>query len=135
MGEPTIEISGPDAEDAGRELQALLRDAFGAEGTPITSQETEASGRKVDATHLAIAAFIFGLPGAIRNTIDLAEKMKLVARIERVLAWAKARGKAGTRIALIAGARAPVDLTRAEPADVIDALPEAERDVDASAKK
>lgn len=135
MGEPTIEITGPEAEEAGRELQALLRETFGEEGRRLAAPEADASGRKIEATTLAIAAFIVGLPGGIRNTLDLAEKMKLVERAKRLIAWAKGRRKSGTRIALVSSGGTSVDLAQAEPADVVAALPEAKRDAEESAKK
>ena len=135
MDEPTIEITGPDAEEAGRELQALLRETFGDEGRRIAASEPDASGRKIDATILAIAAIIVGLPGGICSTLDLAEKMKLVERTKRLIAWAKGRGKSGMRIALVSAHGTSIDLAHAEPADVIAALPEANRNAEASAKK
>jgi hypothetical protein len=134
MGEPMIEITGPEAEEAGRELQALLRETFGEEGRRIATPEADTSGRKIDPATLALVTFIVALPGAIRNTLDLAEKMKLIERIQRLIAWARGRGKSGTRIALVSSSGTSVDLTQVEPADVV-ALSEAKRDAEASATR
>jgi hypothetical protein len=135
MGEPTIEITGPEAEEAEHELQALLRETFGEEGRRLAAPEAETSGRKIDATTLALIAIGLSIPKAILETIDLAEKMKLVERIKRLLAWAKGRGKSGTRIALVSAKGTSVELATAEPADVIAALSEATSDVKGTTKK
>ena len=115
MGEPTIEITGPDAEEAGHEVQALLRETFGEEGRRLASPVVDAVGRKIEPTTLALIAIGLSLPGAIDKTLDLAARMKLVEWSKRLVAWAKGRGNTGTRIALVSPKGTSVDLAKASP--------------------
>jgi hypothetical protein len=135
MGEPTIEISGPEAEDAGRELQALLREAFGEEGRRRATAPTQAPGQKIEPATLDLIMIAMTIPGTLLATIDLTGRMKLVEKAKRLIAWAEGRRKTGTRIAVVSPKGTSVDLARAEPADVVAALTEENRDAEAQTKK
>ena len=135
MGEPTIEITGPKAEKAAHELQAVLRQTFGEEGRRLAPPTVDSNGRAIEPTAVALIAIGLLLPGALDKTLDLAGRKKIVEQCERLIAWAQARRKSGRRIALVSAKGASIDLAQAEPADVIEAISEKPSDAETSAKK
>ena len=83
-----------------------------------------APGTRGGATTLAIIALVLALPGTIKNTIDLAERMKLKTQLERLIAWAKERRARGARnpVITLPPHGAPVPLDQAKPEQLLGAL-------------
>ena len=92
MGELKIEITGPGAEDAERELYELLRAEFGVEGRRVASDAGEHEpGRKTEPNTLAIIAILVALPSTIVATLDLAKRIELTQKVKHLIAWARGR--------------------------------------------
>ena len=125
MSETKIEITGPGAEEAEQELQALLREDFGAEGRRVAADPAEREpGRKIDPNTLALIAILLALPGTLDATANLAKRMELTTKVKRLVAWARKRGPSGPRIRLVSPKGRSLDLEHADSGDVVEALTE-----------
>jgi hypothetical protein len=128
MGEPRIEIHGAEAEEVARELQALLEAEFGERVERLSAQEPGTEDGPTRADPWVVAQVILGIPPAILAVMDIAKRIELTAKVKRILAWTKQRGGAKGRIGLISAKGRSVDLEKAEPGEVVEALVEKDRD-------
>ena len=121
MSEPTIEIAGPDAEDAARELQELLRAELGEGGRRVGAGTPPEEGTKVDpALVVGVVSAVLALPGFVLATVDLTKRMELGQKARRIIDWARGRRTKGLRFVVVPRKGASFDLDRAEPGDLVD---------------
>lgn len=123
MSEVAIEIHGPQAESLAAELEALLQEELGETGRRVQAPMA-AAGTKADP--VAVAALVISLPSAILATMDLAKRLDLVPRVQRLLAWARGKAGSGTELTLITS-RKSLRLAEASADEVMDACAEADR--------
>jgi hypothetical protein len=130
--EPRIEIAGSEAEAIERELQELLQAEWGANARRVESptRGPEREGEKIDTATIGIgigiAALILQLPGAVKDSLDLAERIKLTQKVKRLLAWAQAKKQQNpeVRITLVSPEGRSHELDRAEPGEIVEAVSE-----------
>jgi hypothetical protein len=119
-------FGGPAAEADARELADFLAGEFPDWPTHVGPGRVvpTAPGTRGDATTLAIIALVLALPGSIKNAIDLADRLKLKTKLERLIDWAKARRERRLTNPSIAlpphGASVPLD--QVKPEQVLQAL-------------
>ena len=123
MSEVAIEIHGPQAESLAAELEALLQEELGETGRRVQTPTTAASTK---ADPVAVAALVISLPGALLATMDLAKRLDLVPRLQRLLAWARSKAGSETELTLITS-RKSLRLAEASADQVMDACAEADR--------
>lgn len=83
----------PDDPEAGTELESALREHFpGCDlGRTVKRPRPPAAGTRDAVLTVAVITLVLTIPSAVKNSLDLAERFKLKARCERLVAWAKAR--------------------------------------------
>lgn len=121
MSDLEFHIEGPGASSVAEELASLLESEFGER--PRRSERGGSSGsdehqEKVDPTALAALAVVLALPGAIKNTLDLAQRLKLKQKLDRLIEWVKQRPE--IRITIVSGRGPSIRLDRATPAQIME---------------
>ena len=92
MGTDRIEFrfEGPQASELADRFSALVETEFGVRPTPVRPQTDDGlAGDKLRGEAWAIAAVVLALPAAILATMDLAKRLELKARVDRLLEWAR----------------------------------------------
>jgi len=92
MAERDLEffIEGPGAPALAEELSELIQTEFGhspGRSIPGSSAGT-GEPERLNPTAIAAAALIVSLPGAAVATLDLAQRLKLREKCDRLIAWA-----------------------------------------------
>ena len=91
-----LRVEGPDAERIAAELAQVLeaelgtrpqRSSPGAPPSPALTRGTDP---------LAVAAIVLAVPGALLAATDLAQRLELKAKIDRLLAWVRGKVPEGT---------------------------------------
>lgn len=130
--EPRIEIAGPEAEAIEHELQELLQAEWGvrARRGEAPARGPEREGEKIDDATLALGislvTLVLAVPGAIKDGLDLAEKIKLTQKVKRLIAWAQAKKQQNpaVRLTVISPEGRSHELDRADPGDIVEAVSE-----------
>ncbi len=109
-------ITGPEAATSANELEALLRAELACDAVRVPDTP-EAPGTVVRAGDpVAVAALVLSIPGALLAVSDLAQRIELVAKLQRLAHWAQERRRAyGTRVEVIPGEGQVLLLDDAEP--------------------
>ena len=121
-----FEFRGSEGREAAGELSEFLRHEFADWQSNVAEQSPADAVLRSDP--VAVIALILSVPSAILATWDLAERMKLRAKVDHLITWAKVRaacGKANPTLMLPQGRAVPLD--EAKPEQILDA-------VDAAAK-
>jgi hypothetical protein len=126
-----FQLEGPRSEALASELSELVEAEFGerpAPATPRQGRETLETYRGPDP--LAVTAVVLAVPGAILATVDLAERLKLKQKVDRLIAWAKEKLKDDTanRILLRSRRGNIVPLDRAETSQIFELAEERPND-------
>lgn len=124
MRQPTIEISGPEADAIGMELAAWWKTEIGDELRPAAPSQAVLGEDQRGADPIAVAALILAVPSAIVATADLAKRIELTKKVGQFIAWV--RGKrlqhSKLRIAVVDLQGRAIDVATATPPDVLEAL-------------
>jgi hypothetical protein len=119
-------FDGQAAETDARDLGDFLAREFPdwpARVGPVPAGSA-APGTRGAGTALAIIALVVALPSSIKSTLDLADRMKLKSKLERLVAWAKERRSRRAKNPVIAlpphGVAVPLD--QAKPEQLLAAL-------------
>ena len=120
-----FQFGGPDARDDAESLADFLRSDFADWPTRIVERPAAQAGQPtMRGDTLAILALLLALPGALKNAFDLAERIQLKAKFDRLLAWARQRRAAGRRVPTVVLPRTqrtvPLDEVRVE--EVLDTI-------------
>lgn len=126
MSDLKFHLQGPQSDATAAALEAYFAETFGEtarrENLPMPAPgETQKA-----ADPIAVAALILSIPGALLATVDLAERLQLKQKVERLIALARREWREhGTRIWLQRRNATPLALDEIEPADVLGAANEA----------
>lgn len=120
---PTLEIRGQNAAQAEQELQALFEAELGERAARLEAPAAAERGA-TRSDPVAVAALILAIPSAILATMDLAQRLKLKQRVDRLLDWARSKRAAdpGIELTLVTSDGRALPLDRAEAGEVLDAL-------------
>ncbi len=120
MADLEFHIEGEGAEMTAAALQALIGEQFGQEPRRVSAPPSGREQEKSDP--LAVAAFILAVPPAILATIDLAERLALKEKAQRLIDFARGqRQQHGTRIWLKRTHRIePLPLDEAKLSELLD---------------
>jgi len=124
MSEPQLQFHFRDSEFRGAadELAQFLANELPDWQPRVEEQVLSGEARKADP--IAIIALVLSIPPAIQSTWDLAQRIKLKEKIDKLIAWAKdrsARGKANPSVVLPPEGKA-VPLDEAAPQQILDAI-------------
>ncbi len=114
-------VDGPDAERLAGELSQVIEREFDARPRrELPSPPGAGAARGGDP--VALAALVLAIPGAILAAADLAQRIKLREKVDRLIAWAKEKAGAGTpnRVEIIDAEGRAKRLDEAEVAEVIE---------------
>ena len=118
-----LRIEGPDAERLADELAELLEAEL--DTRPRRRKETPAqssAGPVMRGDPLTVVAVVLAIPGAVLAAQDLARRLEVKKKADRLLAWV--RGKAGegakNRIELVDSRKRTLRLDRADGSEVIE---------------
>lgn len=120
MNALTLRFSGPDAASAAHEAAALLAADWGLPTAPEEEAAPPVTFRSPDA--LTLATLAVQIPAAALATWELADRMRLVARVRALLDRLKATG-AHVTVSLPGAAARPI--AAVTPADLLAAAPTA----------
>ncbi len=115
-----MRIEGPDAERLAAELAEVLEAEF---GTPPQRRPIGAlQDLNRDADSLAVVAIVLAVPGSLLAAANLAQRLELKTKIDRLLAWVRGKAPDGTpnRIEVLNGDGRAQRLDQAETEDVVD---------------
>jgi hypothetical protein len=123
MSEPTLQFHFTDSESRGAadELAQFLAKELPDWQPRVEKQVVSGEARKADP--VAIIALILAIPPAIQSVWDLAQRIKLKEKIDKLIAWAKdrsAHGKVNASVLLPEGKAVPLD--QAAPQQILDAV-------------
>jgi len=125
-------IQGDSNESTNQELFTLLQDIFTDWPLQKTTQPVESHVEGPTRTDpVAVAALVLAVPGAVLATWDLAHRMELKDKVERLIDWAKRKKQENPTLVITfspSGIRVKY-LDQTEPEEILDALAEwAEKD-------
>jgi hypothetical protein len=127
MSEPQLQFhfKGSESRDAANELAQLLRDELPDWQSQLAEKAPSTEVERVDPlTVIAVMSLILSVPPAIQSSWDLAQRIKLKEKIDRLIAWAKARSAQGKIIPTVVlpheGSAVPLD--QAAPQQLLDAI-------------
>lgn len=120
MTDLEFHIEGEQAETATAELQALIVEQFGQAPRRVPTPTSGPGREKSDPW--TIAGVILVVPGAILATMDLAERLALKAKAQRLIEFARdQRQRHGTRVWFKRTNRIePLPLDEAKLSDLLD---------------
>ena len=98
MSEPQLQFhfKGSECRDAANELAQLLRDELPDWQSQLAEKAPSTEVERVDPlTVIAVMSLILSVPPAIQSSWDLAQRIKLKEKIDRLITWAKARSVQG----------------------------------------
>lgn len=119
-------FDGPQAEVASREMANFLAKEFPGCTTGVQQRQPshKAEGTRDAGTTVAIIALVFSLPGVTKNTLDVADRLKLKEKLTRLIAWAKERRARRRQNPFLIlpphGLKLPLD--QAKPDQLLDAV-------------
>ena len=125
-------IQGDQSGSTNQELSTLLQEVFTDWPLQKTNKPIESPGEARTRTDpLTVAALVLAVPGAILATWDLAQRIELKKKVERLIDWARRKKKENPTLVItltLSGIRVKY-LDRTEPEEILDALAEwAEKD-------
>lgn len=125
MSDLEFHLQGPQTDATAAELETFFAETLGANARrEIHQPPSGGAGEKADP--IAVATLIVCIPGAVLATIDLAERLQIKQKVERLIALARREWRErGTRIWLRRRDAPPLALDEAQPAEVIDATDKA----------
>ena len=117
-----------EARDAlARELGNLLADTLADWPQHTTDKATTPTGsHKIDAVSVAVAALILAVPGAVLATWDLAKRIQLKEKVDRLINWDKEKATTApqTRMTIHLPNGIVVALDQVKPEDLLNVLAE-----------
>jgi hypothetical protein len=119
-------FDGPEAQANAQALNAFLKTEFSDWSTQIAPVQPPPSApdKRDAALFVAIIALIVALPSGIKDGIDLADRIQLKPRLDRLIAWAKERRAQRLRNPFVAvpPQNTPIPLDQAKPEQLLDAI-------------
>ena len=94
MAQHSIEFQfqGEGREAEAKELEALLADTF-ADWPQHVTEKTSIPTSSNKSDPVAVAALILSIPAALLATWDLAQRIRLKEKVDRLINWAKEKAK------------------------------------------
>ncbi len=126
MSAPEIEfhVTGPDARRLADEFAELMAAELGTRPRPSSEGDSRPSEpvRCRGADPVAVAALILAVPGAALAAADLAQRLELKQKLDRLLAWArdKLADDSQNRIEVVVPQGKTLELDRADSAEMIE---------------
>jgi hypothetical protein len=119
-------FDGPDAQADAHALDAFLKTEFSDWSVHISRIQPlpSAPDKRDAALFVAIIALIVALPSGIKDGIDLADRILLKPKLDRLIAWAKERRAKRLRNPFVAvpPQNTPIPLDQAKPEQLLDAI-------------
>jgi len=115
----TITIAGPNSPALAAEVEAFLADALATQAERLPLPEDQGIRR---GDPLAVAALVLAVPGAIAATLDLAARVRLAERVDRLLERVRGTAAPADSVRLISDAAPELDLITAKRDEVLDRL-------------
>ena len=119
-------FDGPSADADAQALADFLAGEFPDWPARVGSSQPppQRPGTRDAGATLAVIALVLSLSGAVKNALDLAERIKLQQKFERLIAWAKDRQARRLRIpsVVIPPHGRPVRLDQAKPEQLLAAV-------------
>ena len=126
MSDLEFHLQGEQAATTAAALETFFAETFGAEIRRESPPPLANGGAEKAVDPIAVAALVLSIPGALLATVDLAERLHLKQKVERLIALARREWREhGTRIWLRRRNATPLALDEIEPADVLDAADQA----------
>lgn len=124
MSEPQLQFHFRDSDSRGAadELAQFLANELPDWQPRVEEQVLSGEARKTDP--LTIIALILSIPPAIQSAWDLAQRIKLKEKIDKLISWAKDRsasGKVNPSVVLLPEGKA-VPLHEAAPQQILDSI-------------
>lgn len=127
MSDLKFHLQGPQSGATAAALETFFAETFDAKARRENPRIPPSGETEKAADPIAVAALILSIPGALLATVDLAERLQLKQKVERLIALARREWREhGTRIWLQRRNAAPLALDEIEPADVLDAAGKAQ---------
>jgi hypothetical protein len=125
MSEPQLQFHFRDSDSRGAadELAQFLANEL-PDWQPRVEEQVLSGEARRDTDPVAIIALILSIPPAIQSAWDLAQRIKLKEKIDKLIAWAKdrsARGKVNPSVLLPPEGKA-VPLDQAASQQILDAV-------------
>ena len=132
MGNPTLQFrfSGPEAQADAEDLAEFLRQQSAewssrvVDGSASSACEPGERGLETAAFVVAVVSLLLAIPRAVKDSLDLADRIKLKRQLAPLPDWARRRRnqqKSVPDVVLPPGAR-PVPLDEASLDDIVDAI-------------
>ena len=124
--EMEFRIEGPEASSVADELADFLEAEFDERPRRVAPERGSRPGsdpEKVAPDTIAAGAIaILTVPAAIKHTVDLADRLALKKKLDRLVELAKkmAKDRVQIRITLVSGGGPTVRLDRATPAEIME---------------
>jgi len=126
MSDLEFHLQGAQAATTAAALETFFAETFGAEAHRESPPPHAIGGAEKAADPIAVATMVLSIPGALLATVDLAERLKLKQKVERLIALARREWREhGTRIWLRRRNATPLALDEIEPAAILDAVEQA----------
>ena len=123
MADIRFYVEGSDASEVARALEDHFEQEFGARPKRRSApQPRPAPGQPERGDPVAVAALILSIPAAVLATMDLAERVQLKAKIERLVVFMREelKGRSGSVVLEVpSGRRLKID--QASAAEIMDA--------------
>jgi hypothetical protein len=92
MGQIEFRFDGPESKSCADDLALFIQAEFPNYSTKLqSSTNSGAVGTKGAGTTIAIIALILAAPGAFKNAIDIADRLELKKKMDRLIDWARNR--------------------------------------------
>lgn len=90
MSDLRLRVEGPNAETIAAEVAVAVEAELGT--APARTAVAPRSGERERADPVAVAALVIAIPGAVLQAMDLAERVRLREKLERLLGRLRALG-------------------------------------------
>jgi hypothetical protein len=114
-------ISGPNRESAEAAVNDFIKEQFNA--APERGIQNQSGAQTRGGDLIEWITLVLSVPAALMTTLDLAERVKLKERVQRLLERVRSAGTTAEESVLLTIEEQPaIDLTRASVSEVVDAL-------------
>jgi len=126
MSDLEFHLQGAQAATTAAALETFFAETFGAEIRRENPPPPAVGKAEKAVDPIAVAALVLSIPSALLATMDLAQRLQLKQKVDRLIALARREWREhGTRIWLRRRNATPLALDEIEPAAVLDAAEQA----------